>query len=242
LRVAGTWLNVIGIVLGSVCGLIWKKPLSTANQVFIKLLLGAITVLCGLRLTWASFHGTFLQNLKLLLIVVVAMGLGRVTGRLLRFQSGSNRIGQFARRKMESTKPNDPNRFSDGFAICGLLFCAAPLGILGALSDGLSDYFYPLAVKAVMDGLGAMAFVGMFGVGVTFSAVPVLVFQGTLSLIGARYLLPFLESHQLLDPVTATIGLLIFTVSLIIFEIKKIEVTDYLPSLIYAPALAFWLK
>ncbi|MBC8094742.1 MAG: DUF554 family protein [Akkermansiaceae bacterium] len=238
----GTWLNVAGIVLGGLFGLLWKKPFSTANQLFIKVVLGAFTVLCGLRLTWAGLNGSFLHILKQVLVVVVALGLGRAAGRLLHLQKISNQIGQFARRKMTAATPNHPNRFSDGFAVCTLLFCAAPLGIVGAMGDGLSNYFYPLGIKAVMDGLGAMGFVAMFGFGVLLSAVPVLVFQGTIALLSARFLLPWLELHGLLDSVNATSGLLIFCVSLIIFEIKKIEVTGYLPSLVFAPLLTYLFR
>jgi uncharacterized membrane protein YqgA involved in biofilm formation len=242
--VVGTWINVAGIVLGSVCGLMWKKPLSTANQVFLKVVLGAFTVFFGLRLAWMGLGatGSFLGMLKQLLIVVIALTLGRLIGRLLRLQKSSNRLGQFARRKMIAASRDNPNRFSDGFSVCALLFCAAPLGIVGALTDGLANYPFPLAVKAVMDGLGAMGFVAMFGFGVMLSAVPVLVFQGTITLLAARFVLPFLEQHHVLDPVNTTSGLLIFCVSLIIFEIKKIEVTDYLPSLAIAPLLAYWLR
>jgi len=77
---------------------------------------------------------------------------------------------------------------------------------------------------------------------VVLSAVPVFVFQALVTGIAARYLLPFLEQHGVLHPVDATAGLLIFCVSLVVFEIKKIEVTDYLPSLIVAPLLAHWLN
>jgi uncharacterized membrane protein YqgA involved in biofilm formation len=66
------------------------------------------------------------------------------------------------------------------------------------------------------------------------------VLQGTISLACARFLLPLLEPHRLVDPVNATAGLLIFCVALIIFEVRKIEVTDYLPSLVFAPLLTWW--
>jgi uncharacterized protein len=240
--VFGTWLNVAGIVAGGLFGLAWKKSISATHQTFVKAALGALTVLCGLRLAWVSVNGSFLQVLKQLMIVLIALGLGRITGRLLRLQKNSNRIGHYARQKMSTATPNNPNRFSDGFNVCALLFCAAPLGILGALTDGLSNYFGPLAIKTVMDGFAAMSFVVMFGFGVVLSAVPVLAFQGIITLLCTRFLLPFLEHHNLLNSVNATAGLLIFCVSLIIFEIRKIEVTDYLPSLIFAPLLTYLLR
>ncbi len=110
------------------------------------------------------------------------------------------------------------------------------------MQDGLSGYYYPLAVKAVMDGLGTMGFALLFGWGVLMSALPVLAFQGTITLVCAQYLRPFLEAHGLVDSVNAVGGLLVFCVALLIFEIRRIEVTDYLPALIFAPLLTFLLK
>jgi uncharacterized protein len=240
--VIGTILNVAGIVAGGAVGLLKKKPLSLASQSFFKIGLGVLTALCGLYLTWLSVNGSFLQVLKQLAVVLLALIVGRLTGRLLHLQKASNRLGHFARQRMAAAALDNPNRFSDGFNVCAVLFCAAPLGILGAVQDGLSSFFYPLAVKAVVDGLATMSFVAMFGSGVMFSAVPVLVFQGTITLLCARFLLPFLEANHLVDPVNATGGLLIFCVALVIFEIRRFEVTDYLPSLAFAPLLAWLLR
>jgi uncharacterized membrane protein YqgA involved in biofilm formation len=204
-------------------------------------ILGALAVFFGLRLTWLSLNGSFGHVLKQILIVLLSLSFGSLTGKLLRLQKASNRIGNLTRERMARTNPQDPARFSDGFIVCSLLFCAAPLGILGAIHNGLlPDYIYPLAIKAVMDGLATMSFAAMFGWGVALSAVPVLVFQGTITLVCARSLAPFLQAHGLTDSVNATGGLLIFCVSLLIFEVRKVPVTDYLPSLIFAPLLT-WL-
>ncbi len=240
----GTWINVVGIVLGSICGLLWKNPISTANQLLVKVVLGALLALCGLHLTWMglSESGSFLHGLKQLLITIVSLTIGKLIGKLLHLQKGSNWLGQFARKKMTETKPDHPNQFSDGFIVCALLFCAAPLSVVGAIAEGLDHYFFPLALKGVMDGLGAMSFVIMFGAGVALSSVPVMMFQGIITLATARYLLPLLEQHALLPSVNVTAGLLIFCVSVIVFEIKKVEITDYLPSLAVAPFLTYWLR
>ena len=236
----GTFLNVGGIVLGSVAGLVKKKPLSLGNQFFFKAVLGALTTYFGLRLTWMSINGPLLQFSKEFLIIILSLILGRITGRLLRLQKASNRLGVYAKERMSSVNPTSANRFSDGFNVCTALFCAAPLGILGAVQGGLSGYYHPLVIKAVMDGLAAMSFVGMFGWGVVLSGVPVLVFQGTITLACARWLQPILDAHHLVEPVNATGGILVVSVALIIFEIRRIEVTDYLPSLVFAPLLALW--
>jgi uncharacterized protein len=235
----GTVLNAAGIVLGGVLGLTVKRPLSPANQAFFKVLLGIATIFFGLRLTWLSIHGPFLQMLKQGIIALLAMMLGRFTGRLLLLQKTSNRLGQFARERMERVTPTSPNRWSDGFNVCALLFCAAPLATLGALMDGLSGYYPPLVIKAVMDGMATMAFFSSFGWGTTLSALPVLICQGTVALL-IQTAEPFLRNLGLVDSVGAVGGLLIFCVALIILELKRIELTDYLPSLAFAPLIT-WL-
>lgn len=236
----GTYLNAAAIVAGTLAGLASRKPLSNPSQFFSKTALGALTVFFGLRLVWISRNGTSLQILKQFGVVLLSLSLGKLVGQLLQLQKSSNHLGHFARDQMVAMKPGAPGNFTTGFKVCTALFCAAPIGILGAIHDGLSGYFAPLAVKAAMDGLAAMSFVSMFGWGVLFSAVPVLVFQGTISLACARFLLPVLDAQGLTDSVNATGGMLIFCVALVIFEIRKIQVTDYLPSLAIAPLLTWW--
>jgi len=235
----GTALNVAAILIGSLVGLTRRKPLSPAKESFLKIALAAFTVFYGLRLTWVSLNGSFPQILKQLLIAVLALMLGKVTGRLLRLQKMSNRLGRAARERIAAAKPGDPRRLSEGFQTCAALFCAAPLAILGSVQDGLSGYYYPLAVKAVMDGLATMGFVWIFGWGVMLAALPVLAFQGTITLACAQFLKPVLETHGLVDPVNAAGGLLVFCVALVILELKRIELADYLPSLAFAPLLAW---
>jgi len=245
-RVTGAILNAAGIVVGGVVGLMRTTPLSPQSQAFFKTALGVFILFYGLRLTWWSVNGPFTQVLKQLGIALLGIIIGRLLGRLLRFQKASNHLGQYARRLIENTKPGDPNRFSNGMNACAILFCASPLGILGAVHDGLPveagglGYFYPLAVKAVMDGLAMLGFVALFGAGGILAALPVLVFQGTITLACSFYAEPFLRTNGLLDPVNAVGGLILCTVGLVIFEIKKVELADYLPSLAVAPLIT-WL-
>ena len=242
----GAILNAAGILVGGVIGLLRTAPLPAAAQSYFKVALGFFTVYFGLQLTWLSVNGPFLLVLKQLAIAALAVMIGKPLGRLLHFQKASNQLGQYARRLIEASRPDDPNRFSNGMNACAVLFCAAPLGILGAVSDGLpvdtggTGYFYPLAVKAVMDGLAMMGFVGLFGRGAILSVLPVFVFQATITLACSLYAEPFLRAHGLLDSVNAVGGLVICTVGLVIFEFKRVELADYLPSLAIAPLIT-WL-
>jgi hypothetical protein len=236
----GTVLNIAGILIGGIIGLAAGKRLSPANEFLFKTALGVLAGFYGLWLTWASLNGPFLQVLKQLLVVLIALMLGKLTGRLLHLQRASNYLGRCAREHIAAAKPGDAQSVGEGFKTCTLLFCAAPLGVLGALQDGLSGYPYALAVKGVMEGLAAMGFVSMLGWGVMLAALPVLAWQGTITLASGRLLAPLLQAHALIDPVNAAGGLLVFAVALVILELKKIPLADYLPSLAFAPLIT-WL-
>jgi uncharacterized membrane protein YqgA involved in biofilm formation len=84
-----------------------------------------------------------------------------------------------------------------------------------------------------------MAFVATFGWGVILAVIPVVAYQGTITLC-ARLLAPYLQSNALIDSINATGGLLVFSIALVILEIKRVDLADYLPSLAYAPLLT-WL-
>jgi uncharacterized protein len=242
----GAILNAAGIIIGGLFGLVRPQPLSAQTQAFFKVMLGAFTMFFGLRLTWLSVNGSFGQVSKQVIIACVALMLGNLLGKLLRLQKASNHLGQYAKKLIETNRPTSPHRFSNGMNACTILFCAAPLGILGAIQDSLPigkddpGYFYPLAVKALMDGLATMGFVMLFGVGAIFSALPVFVFLGTITMASHIYLEPFLRAHALLDPVNAVGGLVVCTVGVVIFEIRRVQLADYLPALVVAPLLT-WL-
>ncbi|PYK97965.1 MAG: hypothetical protein DME19_14365 [Verrucomicrobia bacterium] len=234
----GTIINAAAILFGGVAGLTAKKQLPLAHQTALKILLGAFTVYVGLSAAWQGLHGGFLQILKQLGIVLLSLMLGNLTGKLLRIQKSLNRLGQYAKQEISEATADNRSRFSEGFITGSILFCLTPIAVLGSLQDGLGDNFKPLAAKAVMDGLATMAFVSAFGWGVTVAVIPVVAWQGTISLL-AGLARPWLEKYSLSDPINATAGLLVFCVALIIFELKKIELADYLPSLIYAPLLTW---
>ena len=236
----GVGINALGIVVGGIVGLTRKKPLTAENESFFKVAMGAATVFLGLQLTWRNLNGSFGVFLKQLAIVLVSMSIGKLIGKLLRLQKLSNSIGKYATEKMAVANPASKN-FSEGLVVCALLSCANPLAIFASTQEGLSVFAPVFVVKAVMDGLAAMAFVSVFGWGVMLSAIPVMAFQGTIYLL-LKAAEPFLKNHGLVDSILATNGLLIFCVALIILNLKKIELADYFPSLAVAPLLTWLLR
>jgi uncharacterized protein len=256
----GTLINVAAIVTGGAVGLAVRKQFSPRTEYRIKMILGVVTLFVGMKTTWNAIHGSFGSVLKQVMIVLVALILGNLIGKALRIQKGLNKLGEYAKRTLQrqegmaagtegagverppeggTTSGRRTNRFADGFVTCTLLFCVGPMAIIGALEDGLSGKIQTLAIKSAMDGLATMAFVKTFGIGPIFAAIPVLAYQGTITLM-AEGLKPVLTNHMLLDSINATGGLLILCISVVILDIQKVPLADYLPSLVVAPLLT-WL-
>jgi uncharacterized membrane protein YqgA involved in biofilm formation len=236
----GPVINAAGIVAGGVFGLAARKPMAANYQLGLKIALGVYTLWFGLRLAWVSVNGSLRQIFKELCILVLALALGKLAGRLMRLQKLSNSIGRHATRTLAATAGK--SLFNDGFLLATGLFCAGPLALLASVQEGLTGFSPVFVVKAGIDGLATYAFCATFGWGVALSAVPVLGLESTL-VRGAQWLEPALRNRPwpMLDAVNATDGLLIFCVAMIILEMKKIAVADYFPSLVLAPLLTWWL-
>jgi uncharacterized membrane protein YqgA involved in biofilm formation len=240
----GTILNAAGILIGGTLGLTLTRQLSAPTQAALKGLLGVLIVFVGLKTTWTSLGPGIGLAAKQMTIVILAMMLGKLTGQLLRFQKGLNKLGHYAKEKFSragSAGSNKALRWSEGFITCTILFCVGPMAILGSIQDGLDGRWQTLGIKAVMDGVATMAFTNTFGWGAILSVVPVVAYQGTLTL-AAKWVAPHLQNHAMMDSINATGGLLIFCIALIILEFRQIKLADYLPSLVYAPMLTWVWK
>ena len=238
----GTILNAIGIIVGGMLGLLLSRQMTPATQLALKGGLGILVIYVGLSTTWASLGGGFGSVIKQLFIVILALTFGRITGRLLRIQKALNRLGRYAKERFTNAATDQSNRWSEGFVTCTILYCVGPMAILGSIQDGLDGRWQTLGVKALIDGLATMAFVGTFGWGAIAAVVPVVAYQGTIT-FAAKTLAPFFHdpaNAALLNSINATGGLLVFCIALVILELKKFEIADYLPSLAWAPLIT-WL-
>ena len=237
----GAFLNALGILLGALFGLAMRKPLTAQTQAFFKTALGAFTVFWGLQLVYLNVHGTVLACVKQILIGILAVFLGYWLGKLLRLQTASNRIGHHAAILLAAAQKTPPGPPAAGFVAATILFCAAPLGILGAVADGLQSYFYLLLLKAVMDGLAMASFVKIFRWPVALSALPVFFFFNGIALVTRLEFRPWLDAQGLAGSIGVANGLIVCSVALVIFEIRRVELANYLPALAVAPLLAHWL-
>jgi uncharacterized membrane protein YqgA involved in biofilm formation len=237
----GTLINTAAILLGGFIGLKVARQFSVQTQTRIKLALAAFTLYAAGRMIWDGIGGGFGTVLKQLGIAMLSLVLGNAIGMALRLQNGLNKLGQYAKERIAKASPADDNHFSDGFVTCSLLFCVGPMAILGSLEDGASGNLDILAVKSAMDGLAAMGFAATFGPGVLLAALPVLAYQGTLTLL-AHALADHLRDPVLLGSIRVTGGLVVMCIVVVILELRKVPLANYLPSLIVAPLLTHWWR
>ena len=236
----GATLNASGILLGAIFGLARRQPVSTQTQLLFRNILGAFTIFLGFHLVWSNLNGTFLSCLGQLFIALLAVVLGNLLGKILGFQKTSNHFGHQAAVLIAAAQKGLPQNPAAGFNACTLLFCLASLGILGAVDDGLSGYFWLLALKAVMDALAMSSFVKIFRWPAAMSAFPVFLLFSLITLACRLYAVPPLASSGLLEPIGVASGLITLSIAIVIFEIRKVELANYLPALAVAPLLA-WL-
>jgi uncharacterized membrane protein YqgA involved in biofilm formation len=241
LAVIGAFLNALGILLGALFGFVIRGPVSAASQNFFKSALGVFTVLAGLRLIYENVPGSFGPGLKVLLIAAAATVLGSWLGKLMQLQKLSNRMGRYAGELINQAQKKPPGNGGEGWAAGTILFSAAPLGFLGAVTDGTSGFFYILALKGVMDGLAMVSFVKIFRWPVVLCAVPVFLFLYGLTMAVHQWGLPWLDAHNLTHALNVTAGLQACIVTVVIFGVRRVELANYLPALVVAPLLAWWL-
>ena len=237
----GAFLNALGILLGGLYGLATRHPVAAQTQNFFKSALGCFTIFLGMRLVYENVAATFVASLKQLFLASVAILIGYWVGRILHLQHLSNRLGRHAGRLIDQAQKNPPGSPADGLLSASILFCAAPLGILGAVTDGTSGFFFLLGLKAVMDGMAMTTFVRLFRWPAALSAIPVFGFLYGITVAVHLWALPWLVAHGGLDhSVNIAAGFLACVVALVIFEVRRIELANYLPALVAGPVLT-WL-
>jgi uncharacterized membrane protein YqgA involved in biofilm formation len=238
----GASLNATGILLGAIFGLVLRRPLSTQTQLLFRNVLGAFTLFLGFHLIWLNLNGSFLSCIGQLFIALLAVVLGNLLGKILGFQKISNRLGHRAADWIASAQNSPLKASSAGFNACTILFCVAPMGILGAINDGLSGYFWLLALKAVMDALAMVTFVKIFRWPSMLSALPVFLWLSLITLACRLYIVPHLNSTGLAGSIAVASGLITCSIAIVIFELRKVELANYLPALAVAPLLVWLLR
>ena len=172
------------------------------------------------------------------MLVIVSMVIGGAMGALLKIDGRMNQLGAYARRKLgRDGKGEEPDgAFAQGFVTASLVFCVGAMAVVGALDSGIRGDHSTLVAKSALDCVAAAVFASTMGVGVMLSALPVLVYQGVISILG-NMLAPLL-SDGVVREMSAVGGLLIVGIGLNMLLQKDIRVADMLPA-IFVPFVYF---
>jgi len=190
--------------------------------------LGLFTIALGVKMFFDS------QNS---LIVLGSALLGGLLGEWLNIEAALKRFGGWLESRFARSADSEGTaRFVKGFVSASLVFCVGPMAILGAIQDGLTGNYQLLAVKSLLDAFAALAFAASLGVGVLFSVIVILVYQGGLTLLAG--LAQNVLTTPMINEMTATGGLLVMAIGVsALLELKPIRVANYLPALIIAPVI-----
>jgi len=239
----GTILNVGTVLIGGTLGLLFGARFPARVRETVIMGLGLFTAGIGIQM--------FLETQNAL-IVLASLLIGGILGEWWKIESGLKNMGSFLEQKFaggqldfsDSTPLQNEteipleggSNFVRGFLTASLVFCVGPMTILGSIQDGLTGNFELLAIKSVLDGFAAFAFASTLGIGVLFSALIVLAFQGGLSLLAAQA--QAILSEPMMTEMTAVGGLLLVGLSISsLFEIRPIRTGNFLPALGVAPLL-----
>jgi uncharacterized protein len=223
---AGTLINAASVVTGTAIGLLLKSRLPEKLVRTIFQAIGLFTLVIG-----------FMMALKVhsILIVFFSLILGAISGEILDLDKLTEKAGLKLKKKVKL----GGEQFSEGVLTAFLLFCMGSMTILGTFDEGIKNNSTLLITKSIMDGLGAIALASALGIGVGFSAIAILIYQGGLTLL-ANFLGNFI-SENMLTELTATGGIMLVGLGLNILEIKRIKVFNLLPALVFAVLLA-WMN
>lgn len=219
----GSVTNAAVIILGGAAGLALRRRLPADILELPVKGMGIFTVVLGISMAITT---------RSALIVAVSTAAGSVAGGLLDIEG---RLGRLAG-SLEKRFGNAADGFSSGFITASVLYCAGSMAVLGSFEEGLGGYPFLLLTKSTMDGLMSVALAASLGFGVIFSAAPVFLYQGMLTL-AAAYIQPFMTDAAVTE-MTAAGGLMLVAIGLNILSLTKIKSMDMLPGLVIAIALA----
>ena len=214
----GAIVNCLAIILGGSVGLFLKKgiPEKIGN-----------TVVNGVALCVMLIGISGALEGKNTLITIVSIAIGAVIGELIDIDALINRAAKGIEDKLNRKGGNV--RFAKGFVTATLLFCVGAMAIVGSLDSGLTGDNTTLYTKSLLDGSNAFIFAANFGVGVLASSVPILIYQGGITLL-ASLVAPLL-SDVIIAEMTCVGSLLIIALSLNMLKITEIKVANYIPAL-----------
>lgn len=224
----GTIINVLAILAGSLAGILLSGKLPEKLRETVIHALGLLTLAMGIQM--------FLKTQSALL-VLGSLLIGAIIGEALGIEDGIQRLGKFLQKTfMRGGETANHSGFVHAFLTASLLFCIGPVAILGSIQDGLTGDFQLLVVKSIMDGFASVAFAASLGVGVAFSALPILVYQGSISMLASQA--EVLITAPMMTEMTAIGGVLLMGIAISnMLELRHMRIGNLLPAIFIGPLL-----
>lgn len=224
----GTIVNTLAILLGGGIGLLFGQALPEKMKK---------TVIQGVGLAVLLIGTSMALETKNPLIVIGSLVLGGILGEWIDIELRLQKFGLWLEHKFSNQ--GNAGKFTKAFVTTSLIYCVGAMAIMGSIESGLKGNNNILFAKAMLDGISAVVFASSMGAGVLVSAIPVFIYQGSITVSAG--LLQGVLSAPVIAEMSAVGGLLIVGIALNILEIKEIKVGNLLPGIFIAIPLAIWL-
>ncbi len=218
----GVIVNTLTVIGGTLIGIPLGNRLKEKHKSVFFISIGILTILIGVSM------GLKTENF---LVVLGSLVIGGLIGEILRIE---DKISSLSKRFSKG----DSN-FATGFISTTVLFVVGPMTILGCVNSGLTGNNEVLYLKSIMDGISSIAFASVYGIGVLMSAGSVFVIEGGLALLASAF--QFLTLPAYLNDFTGTGGAMMLMIGLRILNVKEIKVGNFLPALVIAPLIDFFI-
>ena len=236
----GTLINVALVIVGATVGLLLKKGIPERLRQTVTSAIGFST--CFIGISGVISKMVYIDNGSLAtrdtMLMVISLVIGAVVGELINVEKRLESFGEFCKSKINAKGENE--RFVEGFVSASLLFCVGAMAIVGSLEDGLNGNISTLFAKSIMDGTMSIFFAATMGAGVYLSVLPVLIYQGGITLL-AGAIEPFL-SETLINQLSLVGSVLIFAIGLNFLTNSKIRIGNLLPAVLVPVAYDLLLR
>ena len=213
-----TFINAAAVIVGSLIGLLIRKGIKEEYRKVVFTAAGLTSLTIGIQMALKTSH---------ILSFALALMIGGLLGTLLDVEGGIERFGERLKQRFAS---KSEGAFAAGFLNASILFCAGAMAIVGSFRAGTEGDYSLIFTKSVLDGFVSIIFAGAMGIGVAFSALSILVYQGALTLLSV-YIKPYV-SDLMLAEITGIGGALVIMIGFGLLEIKSFKTGNFLPALI----------
>jgi uncharacterized membrane protein YqgA involved in biofilm formation len=214
-----TVVNALAVLLGSLLGLLLHGRLRESFKAIVFIGAGLTTIVIGVQMALAGSR---------IVLLALSLIIGGILGEWWRIEDGILSLGGALKKTF--AKKESGKEFAYGFLDASVLFCVGAMALIGSFKAGAEGDYTLILTKSVLDGFMAIVLTAAFGVGVAFSAIPVLLYQGGLTL-AAVWLKP-LVSEALLKELTGVGGALVLMIGINLLGLAKLKTANFLPSLL----------